>query len=308
MKKLFTARHLSLLLLLSLFGGKAVADRAYDDERCFGRDYECACNALNCGSFGLQFQAGVYPIVWTKRGDLNLVNCTFVSPITNPVGSLGKLNKFSGFFKTPWTVGGKVSYAMSDCTDIFVEFNYAQAKSKDCSCSSEASCASTCTTSVTPLNPIGISLSKYKLFNAYFGARYYFNRVICDRVSFFLGEKVGLVHHKSVGFNSLLLSDCGGDCSDTCSTASCSTSCSNNFFDRNTVVSGGFNVGADICFCGNWAFVITAEVVASCGPRSNGNIVLSTTDAAGLGGSNIQVGSVGTELSFPVTAGIKYNF
>lgn len=305
MKKLFTARHLSLLLLLSLFGGsKAQAAGSYEDDRCFGREYECSCNPLNCGSFGLQVQAGVYPILWTRRGDISLINCV---PTTSPVLSAGELPRFSKLFRVPWDVGGKVSYAMSDNTDIFVEFNYVQARSKDCASLSNCGSNSCGDVVVAPAIPLLLSLNKYKLFNAYFGARYYFDRW-CDRVSLFVGEKVGLVHRKRSGFSSLT-GNCNVDCNTDCVT-SCNTSnnCGNDFFGNTTVVSGGVHAGLDVCFCGNWAFVVTAEVVASCGPRSNGNLVLSADDALLLGGSNLLVGSVGTELSFPVTVGIKYNF
>jgi hypothetical protein len=314
--KLFTARHLSLLLLLSLFGGNVQADRAYEDGSCCAREYVCSCNPLNCGSFGLEVEGGIYPIVWTKRDSTLLVSCP-TTATTNPVGSFGKLPKFSDLYKLPWTVGGRIHYAMSDNTEIYVEFNYAQARHKD-SCQS-LSCGSTSNdccavglVTITPAAPLALSLGKYKLFSAYFGARYYWDRW-CDRVSFFLGEKVGLVHHKRVSFNSLSAVAGGFDCfgfgTGFCGSANnCGSNSCNDFFRRNTVVSGGVNFGFDVCFCGNWGLTLTGEVVASCGPRGNGNIVLGVDDAANLGGSNIIVGHVNTELSFPVTFGVRYNF
>lgn len=308
MKKIFTARHLSLLLLLSLFGGSKAQATGYDDEsRCFGRDYECSCNPLNCGSFGLQFQGGVYPIVWTRRGDISLINCGLITPpVVSPVVTVAEIPKFSKLFSTPWTVGGKITYAMSDNTDIFVEFNYAQSKSKDCATATTTGCASNnaCAPLVSPAITLNLGVGKYKLFNAYFGARYYFDRW-CDRVSFFVGEKIGLVAHKRSEARQFATIPfvTSGSCAASCGTTSC-----NDFFSRNTVVSGGVQVGLDFCFCGNWALVLTGEVVASCGPRTNGNFVLNTADALDLGGSNLLFGGIGTELSFPVTLGVKYNF
>ena len=76
-------------------------------------------------------------------------------------------------------------------------------------------------------------------------------------------------------------------------------------FRSNTVVSGGANFGFDVCFCGNWSFVVTGEVVASCGPRSGGII---PTVATGLTNTNLVVGNVQTELRFPVTAAVRYSF
>lgn len=294
MKKLFTAQRLSLLLLFSLLSGTVQADSAYDDNCCARSCYECGCNPLNCGSFGLQFQAGVNPIIWTKRGNLNLVDCTQATHFTN----FGKLPKYSSFFKTPWVVGGQISYALTDNSNVFVEFNYVQANAKGSGVNTTAS--SSGTNPGTPNAAVLLKLSKYKLFNAYLGARYYFDRW-CDRVSFFVGEKVGLVHHKSNNFQTL-----------TTGTVLSQYTTGTEFFHRNTVVSGGLHLGFDICFCGNWSLVITGEVVANCGPSVvQPNIVLAASDRAALPSGDpsfFTLGPVGTELQFPVTLGIKYNF
>ena len=64
-----------------------------------------------------------------------------------------------------------------------------------------------------------------------------------------------------------------------------------------------------ICFCGNWSLVVTGNVIASCGPRAAAPIALNTTEMLNLNGASSLIPSgVGTELAFPITVGIKYNF
>jgi hypothetical protein len=52
------------------------------------------------------------------------------------------------------------------------------------------------------------------------------------------------------------------------------------------------------------------EVVATCGPKSNGNIPIAAncSQLSSIMPSNLIVGGTGTELFFPVTLGLKYSF
>jgi hypothetical protein len=252
------------------------------ENRC-REDFECSVNPLECGSFGVQLQGGVYPIIWKKRSDSFIVNCTgFTNPVTI-ITDLGAFPKYNNLYKVSWVIGGQLSYALSCNTNVFVEFNYAQSSDSKCTFCNSLN------------NPFTLVLSKYKLYNGYVGVRYYFDRW-CDRVSLFIGPKVGFVHHKKANFDSLTASTSVTDYT------------TRNFFGSNTVVSGGGQIGLDICgWCG-FNFVITGEVVASCGPRAVGTIALSTADAAVLTGQILLPGHVQTELAFPVTLGVKYNF
>ena len=289
MKKLLTAKSLSFLMLLSLLCGKAEANRHYDNDGYMAEDrggdccrsscYECGCNPLYCGAWDLQLQGGVAPILWRNRGDILGVSCA--TSTTSPLLALFQTPKFNKLHKTPWVVGGQIGYHWSDNARMYVEFNYSQAKGK-----TDAEFA----TSVTGLNAF-LTLDKYKVFDAYVGARYYWDRW-CDRVAFFLGGKVGITHHKrqDVSLRAVL--------GQTTSTL--------NFraFDSNTVVSGGADFGLDFCFCGNWSFVITGSVLASCGPRAARFHVVNPQ----LGITDLIVGGIGSELRFPVTAGVRYSF
>ncbi len=252
----------------------------------FNRDnnYECSCEPLYCGAWGLQLQGGVRPIIWTNRGDLTLVNCTAVAPAT-VLTTVGSVPKFSRLFHTPWQIGGQLSYALSSNTNVFTEVNYAQARGK-----SSAVFANT--------NFGLFGLSKYKLVEWYVGTRYYTDRNWwCNAVSVFFGGKIGLIHHKTSGVTAVVAAAANDCCN------------SIDLFGRNTVFAGGGHVGLDYCYCGNWSFVLTAEVVASCAARSIGSARFTQTAINNLNlATNLIAGGIGTELAFPITVGVKYNF
>ncbi len=278
-----TAKYLLVALLCTV--GAVQAGRSYEadysnDNCCRTSCYECGCNPLYCGAWDLQIQAGVNPITWRNRGLTTLVEC----PTTSAVLTDSEVFKFKDGFKTPWIVGGQVGYHWSDNVRGYLEFNYSQAKAKAV---------------VVPNTLFVIARTedaKYKIFDAYFGLRYYWDRW-CDRVAFFLGAKVGLTHHKGITGDLI-----AGDESGTITVLNPNL----QVFRSNNVVSGGADFGFDVCFCGNWSFVVTGAVLASCGPRFVQNIIIPANQI--VAATNILTSGVGTELRFPVTAGIRYSF
>ncbi len=294
MKKLLTAKSLSLLMLLSLFGGKVQAGRNYEDgyvsesrDCCFSSCYECGCNPLYCGAWDLQIQGGVQPITWRNRAPYYGIVPAAVAPAPVVATIFTTGPKFNSLFKTPWIVGGQIGYHWSDNARMYVEFNYSQAKGKTTAFAD----------SLTGLTSVDFNLSKYKIFDAYVGARYYWDRW-CDRVAFFLGAKVGLTHHKGVSSSALTFN--------LPSPAAPIVFTDIAFYTSNNVVSGGADFGFDVCFCGNWSFVVTGAVIASCGPRPVAPVDISATPVVGV--NNVFIGGIGSELRFPVTAGIRYSF
>lgn len=280
--RFLSSKYLSLFLLLTFYTSNIRAD--YDsmaEECCRTSCYECSCEPLYCGSWGVQIDGGVRPIIWHGRGDFfSLVNANGVNGTT----ILADIPKFHSLYRTPWQIGGQLSYAVTTHINVFAEVNYAQASRKHKS------------GILVPSTNLFLDLSKYKLVDAYVGVRYYSNRW-CDRTAFFIGGQIGLIHHKSVDFLSSLTGVC------------CCGFLGQDFFKSRTSIAGGVNFGIDICFRGNWSFVITGAVIASNGPRSVGSIVLSPSDSANLNGAtSLILDKVSTELAFPVTFGIKYNF
>jgi len=290
--KFVTVKHVLVALLALASAGAIQADRFIDDTMedrggcCFGRSYECSCNPLYCGAFDLQVQGGVDPILWRNRSDFFAVSCPVeVESLRFPIDDYVSMPKFSRIFKTPWTVGGQVGYAWSDNTRVYLEFDYVQASGKK---------NVTETAVTTDFGSMVFNLHKYRLYEFYAGARYYWHRW-CDRVSIFLGGKIGLAHHRKIIFDFDIITDLPETFSFTDFT----------FAMSNTVVSGGGNIGLDFCICGNWSFVITAEVVASCGPHINNNIAPGDPS---LFIRNLVAGGINSEVRFPVTAAVRYSF
>ena len=286
--KNLTAKFFSLLMLAMLLGGSAQAshDGYVNGSDCCRPQYECGCNPLYCGAWDLQIQAGVNPILWRHRGPVLAANCA--SSSTAPIVVLfDEQPRFSKLHKTPWIVGGQIGYAMSDNSRVFVEFDYSQAQRKN---------AVVVPATLASVSSFSWTLGKYKLFEGYVGARYYWDRW-CDSLSFFLGGKVGFTHHKKQSA-TFLIQLTGFD----------PVNLANIDLVRNsTVVSGGGHIGLDYCICGNWSLVLTAEVVASCGPRHVPYFPLvANSNLPGF--SAIFPGSVGTELRFPVTVAVRYSF
>lgn len=234
---------------------------------------------LNCGAWDVQIQAGVIPIIWRHHDPISSSTFTFPVP-GSPLLQLFDGPKFSKLFRIPWTVGGQIGYAVSDHVRLYGEGNYAQASSKD---------EALITTVTTPALPVFITAHKFKLFEGYIGARYYWDRWC--RVAFFLGAKLGLIHH----FNT------------TASLSIVTAGVTLNpapFLNHNTRISGGLDTGLDICFCGNWAFVLSAQALISGGPHSNENIAITPFGSF----TTVSFGNISTEARFPITVGIRYIF
>lgn len=278
-----------------------------DDCRPCTPNYECACNPLYCGAKSVQFDAGIAPIVWRHRGEVDLISCA--SSSTNPVFQLSaQLPKFSKLYRVPWYLGAKFGYAVTDNVEVYAEFDVLQARRKHGNTG-----FAFVIPNIVPAQSLSIVLGKYKMFEVYVGARYYWDR-FCNAFSPFVGIKVGVALHRHVNTKLNLngtpvaIVSAGGSTACPTPVPVTTTTASNNFFDRNNVFSGGANVGFDYCLGCNWAFVFTAEVVASAGPRTPTASLFANALPAPSLASNLILGCIETEVRFPITAGIKYNF
>ena len=252
-------------------------------------------NPLPCNSWNLDVHAGVAPIIWQDRGSIDLISPTIST--TSPAFSLASFPQFHQLFNVPWTVGGKLGYAVCDHLEYNLELNYLQASKK----------GNGITANVLDLDAqtIQLSFGTYKLLDAYFGTRYYFNRIWCERVAFYLGAKIGMTHHFNtkgvIGVNADVVSmnaiTCTGTTENVCS-----------LFAKNNVVSGGVSVGFDVRMCDCWSFFVTGEVVASGGPKIINNLLFAQPTPGPFNATNLISGSIGTEVRFPVTAGVRYMF
>lgn len=295
------------LLLIGSLGqiSSMLATRDYDDccqPACCEQVYDCG-DPLNCGSVNFWFRAGVAPTIWHDRGDFSLVSCNALSVpnFNSNIVPVLPLPKFRHFFNTPWVIGGQIGYAVTDCLEFYLEANYRKASSRRFVLDGIA----------IPNDIVNISFDfhhGYRAVDFYVGARYYWGRYWCDRIAFFLGGQFGLVHRQDVDFDFTITST-------VCSASSALTSSAlgngpKPFFRRKTSPAAGANFGLDWCVGCGWSFVILAEVIATCGPRGNENIPITSncSQLPSLLPSNIIIGPIGTEIFFPVTFGFKYSF
>lgn len=268
------------------------------DERCEPKD-TCSKKPLFCGSWNFDIHGGFAPIVWGSPGEVDLVACAPCG--TNPIVHLAcHLPKFICLYKLPWIIGGKLGYAVCENVECNIEFNYLQAKRK-------CNAGITLNVSDLPDKKFTIDVGEYRLFDAYFGSRYYFDRIWCNRLSFYLGGKVGLTHHyKTCGaFNAhdIVCAPISGTC-----VPGSRPFLINTFFTSNNQVSIGLVTGLDVCFCNGWSAFVTGEAIVSCGSRTRTAITFAQPTAASLCETNLIVGGIGTELRFPVTCGFKCTF
>ncbi|CAN5184993.1 hypothetical protein BH09DEP1_BH09DEP1_3040 [soil metagenome] len=308
MNKPLFFRYLLLIGCLSQISS-VFAARDYDDccqPACCEQVYDCG-DPLNCGSVNFWFRAGVAPTVWRDRSDFSLVSCNALSiPNNNSnIVPVFELPKFKSFFKTPWIIGGQIGYAVTDCLEFYLEANFRKASHRRFLLDGGVDENGNIIGITIPNDRVTVLLNfhdGYRATDFYVGARYYWGRYWCDRIAFFLGGQFGLVHRQAVDFDFVVTST-------QCSIGSALTG-SSEFFERSNSPAAGVNFGLDWCMGCGWSFMILAEVIATCGPKSNDNILITSncSQLPALLPSNIIIGHIGTEIFFPVTFGFKYSF
>jgi len=330
MKNFTTAKALALSLLCALpaaMSAKHYEHEYRDDESC------CGTPLYPCG-FSVEVHGGIAPTLWNKRDCFLLAN-TQNSTDAAQLTALGSLPKFSNLYKLPWDAGFRLGYGATEKIEVTFEFDYRQAKGKFGSSDNCNTCTTACdvlnlcyTTSVASqgqTNYLFYGLSKYQAYAGHVGARWYTERYFCDSVSFFLGIKVGFVHHKEITTN---LSQTVVVSGVTTTTGSPYPFLGVPFYYTNTTISAGGLVGFDYCFWNRFSFVFQAEFLGqgplrpsrdigttgcdsscnvgcdtSCGTESCVNLSTAQTAKSNIVGVNFD-----TEVVFPILFGLKYYF
>ncbi len=311
----------SLALLLvstsSLFGNAC----QFDYSSC-NKVRKCTKNTLYPDGFNIRLQSGLSPIIWKNRGCMSFLSTAATSPCsTNCTTGCNancvspffiesfscksdcaetaitgiKIPKFNELFRTPWTIGATLGYAVNTHHEVVLQFNYVQAPKRH-----EYFAANVTNPAAVPVL-LHINLTKYENASAYFGYRYNFDRMRCfprdflGDMAWFLGIKAGLLHHFGVrGFVE----------SSFTSMVESSTTPSFNIFKSSTSFSATGEVGVDICLNCDWSLMIAAEIVAGWGPSCH-NVVIPVTELSSL---SINTAKIGAEILFPVTFGLRYKF
>ena len=275
---------LFLIIFLTLIGANTVCGSwlwSHQENSSTCAPYVCSSCPLYCGALDVQVQGGAAPTIWQSRKQVRL-GSGGISPI-NPVLQFFNSPHFDTFFVTPWIVGGQVGYAVLDYIRLYGEVNYIHAKGKR---------NSRFNTVTNPAFPAVIAANRYHSLDAFFGARYYTDRW-CNYIAAFVGAKIGLIHHRNTQITTTVAIPAQFILSNL------------NVLQSNTYIAGGVNGGLDICFCGGLSFVLTAECVVSAGPKINNSIAL--TPALGRF-TSLAFGTIGAEIRFPLTVGVRYSF
>lgn len=273
-----------------------------------------------CGMFDFQFQAGGAPVQWQHRGALYGVTHSTADPLTwydiavrskksddcdgdNPTPNANIIKglcfpEFKQLFDTPWTVGGQLGYAYTENTRLYLEGNYFRAAAKSPAHTQFCVLPETGAPEGTTLN---LFMHTYIFFDAHIGARYYSDRFLCNLFSLFVGAKVGLTHYQQSCF---AVQETIADLFFNLNIISPKSPVP--LFKSTTTVSGGINGGVDIAITNCWNLVLTAEVVASAGPRLNAIIPVTPDFPINIG--NVIITPLHTELRFPVTVAIRYSY
>ena len=302
MRNVVSRKTLFLLCNLASCSNSAFGRNSDDccpEQQCCDQVYDCG-NPLNCGAIDFQIQAGVAPTLWTNRGIFSAISCNALSipNFNQSIIPLFKMPRFNKLFKTPWIIGGHIGYALTNDFETYIEFNYRQASGRNFTrFGVKATPNDTVTFNIHP--------SRYKVFDVYLGARYYWGiNCGCYDFAVFFGGKFGMLHRKQVNATINVTST-------ACpSEAPLALTCV-PFFYRSNSVAAGANVGFEWCLGCNFSAVFTAEAVATCGPRSNSNIANinpCATILPNFSPTNLVVGGIGTEVFFPITVGLKYSF
>ncbi|HEX2977634.1 MAG TPA: hypothetical protein VHO47_00725 [Candidatus Babeliales bacterium] len=236
--------------------------------------------------FSVTVRAGVAPSLFTDRGSVNVVVC----PFSPPFFEVAKGQKFGDIWHNyAANVGVDFGYALCNNVELFGEFNYRRAKATNKSF-----------LGVAPTGAFGnffFDLDDFQEYAGYCGFRYFFNRVICERMAFFLGSKFGLVNYPKIRTRPLTIINATG----------ISLIQDTVWFDAHTAVSGGLQVGFDYLICDWISLFFNAEIVASGSLKPFFNFVKADPTIF-PNFTNLLREANGTLLSFPVNIGFRFYF
>ncbi|MEX0848890.1 MAG: hypothetical protein WD055_01560 [Candidatus Dependentiae bacterium] len=205
-------------------------------------------------------------------------------------------------------VGGEIGYNLRDNCLAFIDITYDRA-SGNTVCFSvnqenfgnppSAGNRSTITSQFTQ------TYSTYNQFGAFLGARYYTDRFLCNSVSFFFGNKVGIIHRGNICIDTLIETELSPDNIESIRN-SVEVSATDN------TVGGGINLGINLYICDRLSAYIGTEIIALCGLNTKKIVPNTTINDTSLNyvvqHSHVIPGCTGTMIQFPVWFGLRYNW
>jgi hypothetical protein len=194
----------------------------------------------------------------------------------------------------------------------------------NCNTSCNTSCNTGCTVTGNALftgQPASVRYNNYQAYGGYLGARYYCNRVWCDRFSVWAGFKVGMLHRRQVCATASVAAYTATIPTFTTTynfPAACNTFTA---YCKSNAVSGGVQVGVDWCINDCWTVLLGVEFVTTSPLKANRNAIAAVVDptlngtatATGFGNNftqitNYLVAPTGAMFQVPVWVGVRWEF
>jgi hypothetical protein len=232
---------------------------------------------------------------------------------------------FSDQFDIPWMAGGELAYAMSCNTEIFVDGSYTGAHGKSDSYTVffselpgvlDADPPFETPTDLQPAVSVNIreKYSDLESYGAHLGFRYHFP-ILCNRVSFFTGAKVGFKHWDTIKakVEATFIDEVNGEVEIDAGKFT--------YYPSSTVISGGFQVGLLFHITKCFSIQITGEAVGTGGFKFGNDVEIPRGEVNRIEEIGIDsiirvadntlivpVRRTGTLMTFPVHVGIRLTF
>ena len=270
----------SLLLMMCLFFNQHLSAlcwcNMWDQSPCSESDYAYNASRWSASVFG-----GANPTAFIEHRTDDLFYVPTPPRIPFPV--VVDSTRYQDQFHMPWTAGVELGYMYCDDWEVFIDFAYNFAASKDHKLKD----------SVLNQNVI-FEATKYRSYDYHIGVRHYFDTVLCY-ITPFIGGKVGVTHRQGIHINETIVT----------STNAVSTFFDIPLYDRTTTVSGGFHIGLNWALTCNIAVTLKVEAILS-GDWRSFDIPAPTPNPLGL--PTIVPGNNGALIEFPATLGLRFSF
>jgi len=283
------------------------------------------CNALECGCFHVTPRVGFSPATYASKCKRCISYCSGVGTSQTPnidddslksVEHKKAFPDFSDMWEYPWQVGLDLAYDLSNCAQVFLDANYTQARGKDIKYKVSSTIYDCGPIQYVITDEFHEDFDDMKEVSGYFGCRYYSPRMC--KVSILMGSKVGFRYRNSVEYDLAIRETTKIGTADAV-TGDLICKGKHTYFDSQTVVSAGVQLGLDIQINDCCAVVLMGEVVGSgtyCTRERKDNRILdegSTVESELddddiLTSRKVTGGNTTTVVNYPVTLGVRLSF
>ena len=256
---------------------------------------------IQCSASHLEYEihGGMAPTVWTKRSQFAAISSNAIMIFEQPnfFVPLFKMPAFKDIFSVPIIVGMQIKYDLAPCFYVYVNMNFRHAHKQVFNLNKIV---------VPSIDIIQFNLKMQNNYRALdFTIGFHRNFWLRD-INIFAGIQYGFLYRKKVDFIFSTRSQ-------TVSPPLAYVSNQLPFFTTNISPVGGLSVGAsmDLDYC--LSLVIMGQLMVSRGPQFSEFITFDFPNESVfvnpyLAPNAFKVGIIKTEIFFPITIGLQYNF